>query len=58
MKKLFLQLREVAQATCGNAYLLDNGRIVTNAQFKAFTFDEKLHMVMYYKYKTCQLIKI
>ena len=58
MKELFLQLREAAQATCSNAYLMNNGRILTNAEYKSLTFSEKLHLTMYYKYNTNQLVKI
>jgi hypothetical protein len=58
MKKLFLQMREAAQSTCGNAYLMDDGSILTNQQYKELSFAEKLRVVMYYKYSTCQIVKI
>ena len=58
MKKMFLHLREVATTTCNNAYLMDDGRILTNTEYKSLSFTEKLHLVMYYKYSTSQIVKI
>ena len=57
-KKLFIQMREVAQATCGNAYLMDDGKILSKAQYKALDFIGKLQLVMYYNYATCNVVKI
>ena len=57
-KKLFIQMREVAQATCGNAYLMDDGEILSKAQYKALDFIGKLRLVMYYNYATCNVVKI
>lgn len=57
-RKLFNQLWEVASATCGNAYLMESGAILTNRQYKALTFVEKLGMVLYYRYKDNAVIKI
>lgn len=57
-KDLFLQLREKAIATCGNAYLMDDGRILNNKEYKALNFIEKLQMTMYYNYKTNNVIRV
>ena len=57
-KKLFLQLREAATATCNNVYLMDDGRIVLNRDFKKMSLVEKLHVVIIFKYHTYELIKI
>jgi hypothetical protein len=57
-KELFLQLREKATATCGNAYLMDNGKILNNKEYKALNFVGKLQMIMYYDYKTNNVIRV
>lgn len=57
-KRLFLSLREVATATCGNAYLMDNGRILTSRQFRELSGLERTRTAMFYKYSTNQVIKI
>lgn len=57
-KKLYLQLLEVADATCHNSYLMDDGEILTNEQYKKLSFIEKLSVVMFFKYSTRQVIKI
>lgn len=57
-KELFLQLREVAIATCHNSYLMDNGEILTNEQYKKLGFVQKLSMVMYYNYKLNTVCKL
>lgn len=57
-KKLFLQLREKAIVTCGNVYLMDNGKILSNREYKALSFIEKLQMTMYYNYKTNNVIRV
>ena len=57
-KRLFLQLREKATTTCGNAYLMGNGEILNNKEYKALSFIGKLQMVMYYDYKTNNIIKV
>ena len=33
-KKLFIQMREVAQTTCGNAYLMDDGKFYQKHNIK------------------------
>lgn len=58
MKKMLSQMREIATTTCNNAYLMDDGRILTNREYKALSFVEKLGLVMYYKYNTSEIIKI
>lgn len=57
-KELFLKLREVATTTCNNAYLLDNGEILTAVQYRALNFIDKLHVVIIYKYSSNQIIKL
>ena len=57
-KDLFLQLREMAVTTCGNAYLMDNGKILSNREYKVLSFIEKLQMTMYYNYKTNNVIRV
>lgn len=57
-KKLYLQLREVALATCNNAYLMGNGEVITNTQYKQLDFWGRLQTIMYYKYSENIIIKI
>lgn len=57
-QKLFNQLWKVASATCGNAYLMQSGAILTNRQYKALSFAEKLEMVLYYRYKDNAVVRI
>ena len=57
-KDLFLQLREMATTTCGNAYLMDNGKILNNKEYKALNFVGKLQMTMYYNYKTNNVVRV
>ena len=57
-KELFLQLREKATTTCGNAYLMDNGEILNNKEYKALSFIGKLQMIMYYDYKRNNVIRV
>lgn len=57
-KRLFLQLREIANATCSNSYLMENGNILTNTQFKALDFWERLECVLLYRYADRKIIKL
>ena len=57
-KELFLQLREVATTTCNNSYLMDDGEILTNEQYKKLGFIQKLNMIMYYNYKLNTVCKL
>ena len=57
-KELFLQLREKAITNCGNSYLMDNGEILNNKEYKALSFIRKLQMIMYYDYKTNNVIRV
>lgn len=57
-KDLYLKLREVATTTCNNAYLLDNGKILTAVQYKALNFIDRLHAVIIYKYSNNQITKL
>ena len=57
-KKLFLQLREKAIATCNNVYLMQNGSLLSNTEYKTLNFIDKLQLVLYYKYTTNEIIKI
>ena len=47
-KKLCMQMRELAMTTCNNSYLMSNGEILTNKQYKQLV----------YKYSSNQIIKI
>ena len=49
-KKLFLQLREVANATCGNAYLMDSGKILTRREFQVLSKWDRLECRLFYRY--------
>ena len=57
-KKLYLQMRESSVATCGNAYLMANGKILTSEQFKRLDFVDKLQVQLVYKYLSGQVIRI
>lgn len=57
-KKLLLQLREVATATCGNAYLMQSGKILTNREYKALDFWNRLECVLFYRYLDNTIVKI
>ena len=57
-KKLYLQMRESAIATCNNSYLMASGEILTNEQFKQLSFADKLQVQLVYKYSNSQVIKI
>ncbi len=57
-KTTYLKLREAAQATCGNAFLLDDGSILTRAQYRKLSLVERLRVVAYFQYATNQIIKI
>ena len=57
-KKLYLQMREPAMATCNNSYLMASGEILTNEQFKSLSFIERLQVQLVYKYISGQVVKI
>lgn len=57
-KDLYLQLREVATTTCNNAFLMNDGRILTNAEYKKLGFMQKLEIVMYYNYNLNTVCKM
>lgn len=57
-KQLYIQMREPAVATCNNSYLMANGEILTNEQFKRLSFIDKLRVQLMYKYSTGEIIKI
>lgn len=57
-KKLFLQLREVATATCHNSYLMASGEILTSEQYKKLSFIDKMQVILFYKYSINQIIKL
>ena len=57
-KKLFIQMREVAMATCGNSYLMANGEILTNEQYRQLSFVDKLQVQLVYKYSNNQVVRI
>lgn len=57
-KRLFLQLRECAVATCGNAYLMQSGDILTKDAFKKLDFWGRLECVLFYRYADNKIIKI
>lgn len=57
-KELYLQMREPAVITCNNSYLMSNGKILTNEQFKRLSFADKLQVEMVYKYSSGQIVKI
>ena len=56
-KKLYIQMREPAVSTCSNSYLMADGRILTNEQFKQLSFIDKLQVQLVYKYLSGQIIK-
>lgn len=57
-KDLYLKLREVATATCHNSFLMNDGRILTNEQYKKLGFMQKLEIVMYYNYNLNTVCKM
>ena len=57
-KKLYIQMREPAIATCNNSYLMSSGEILTNEQFKRLSFIEKLQVQLVYKYLSGQIVRI
>ena len=57
-KSLYIQMREPAVATCNNSYLMDNGEILTNEQYKQLEFIDKLRVQLMYKYSTGEIIRI
>lgn len=57
-KTLFLQLRDVAVATCGNAYLMQSGEILANREYKALDFWSRLECILYYRYLDNTIVKI
>ena len=56
-KRLYIQMREPAIATCNNSYLMSSGEILTNEQFKRLSFVDKLQAQLIYKYSTGEIIK-
>ena len=56
-KKLYIQMREPAIATCNNSYLMSSGEILTNKQFKRLSFVDKLQVQLIYEYSTGEIIK-
>lgn len=57
-KKLYLQMRESAVTTCGNAYLMADGKILTNRQYKQLDLVGKLQVELVYQYSSGQVVKI
>lgn len=57
-KKLYIQMREPAIATCNNSYLMASGKILTNEQFKRLSLIDKLQVQLVYKYLSGQIVKI
>lgn len=57
-KRLYIQMREPAIATCNNSYLMASGEILTNEQFKRLSFVEKLQVQLVYNYSSGQVIKV
>ena len=57
-KRLYLQMREPAIATCNNSYLMASGEILTNEQYKRLTFADKLQVQLVFKYSSGQIVKI
>ena len=57
-KKLYIQMRETAIATCNNSYLMASGEILTNEQFKKLSFIDKLKVELVYKYSSGQVVRI
>ena len=50
-------MREPAVSTCSNSYLMADGRILTNEQFKQLSFIDKLQVQLVYKYLSGQIVK-
>lgn len=57
-KRLYLQMREPAIATCNNSYLMASGEILTNEQYKRLAFVDKLQVELVYKYSSGQIVRI
>ena len=57
-KMLYIQMREPAVTTCSNSYLMANGEILTNEQYKRLSFIDKLQVQLIYKYSTGEIIRI
>lgn len=57
-KRLYIQMREPAVATCNNSYLMASGEILTNEQYKQLNFIDKLQVQLIYKYSTGEIIRI
>ena len=57
-KQLFLQMREPAITTCSNSYLMANGEILTNEQFRRLSLVDKLQVQLIYKYASGQVIRV
>ena len=57
-KKLYIQMREPAIATCNNSYLMANGEILTNEQYKKLSFIDKLQVQLIYNYSTGEITRI
>lgn len=57
-RRLYVQMRELAIATCNNSYLMSNGEILTNEKYKQLSFIDKLQVQLVYKYSSNQIIKI
>ena len=57
-KRLYLQMREPAIATCNNSYLMKSGEILTNEQYKQLAFVDKLQVQLVYKYLSGQIVRI
>lgn len=57
-KKLYIQMREPAVATCNNSYLMASGEILTNEQFKQLDFTDMLQVQLIYKYSSGQVIRV
>lgn len=57
-KRLYLQMRESAVTTCGNAYLMADGEILTDRQYKQLDLIGKLQVELVYQYSSGKVIKI
>ena len=57
-RELYLQMRESAVTTCSNAYLMADGRILTNRQYKQLGLIDKLQVELVYQYSSGQVVKI
>lgn len=57
-KRLYLQMREPAIATCNNSYLMVSGEILTNEQYRKLSFVDKLQVELVYKYSSGQIVRV